>query len=195
MIRALLFDFYGVLYPDTFWTMSSEFLGERLPEKRAELHGLIRQLDLGHLTSDELWQEFAQLAEVDESTLQQRLAQFDGVDKALLDVIEAAKPNYKIGVISNAGKDALTQHFTDKPIEQYFDAVTLSSELGVIKPDPAIYKHAARALGVEPEECLFADDLQKNVDGAQAVGMQALLYTNLPRYIADAKRWGVQLEV
>lgn len=55
---------------------------------------------------------------------------------------------------------------------------TLSYEVGVMKPDAAIYLAAAQNVQTPPPQCLFIDDLQANVDGARAVGMRAIRFEN-----------------
>ncbi|WP_369216678.1 HAD-IA family hydrolase [Streptomyces flavofungini] len=57
-----------------------------------------------------------------------------------------------------------------------FDAVLSSADLGVVKPDRAIYEAAVRRAGVPADCCLFVDDRQENVDAAVALGMRGLLY-------------------
>lgn len=52
-----------------------------------------------------------------------------------------------------------------------FDAVLISGEVGLRKPEPEIYLLAAERLGLSPDECVFVDDLKINVRGAVAVGM------------------------
>jgi putative hydrolase of the HAD superfamily len=54
---------------------------------------------------------------------------------------------------------------------ELFDAVVISSEVGLRKPDERIYRHAAGALGLEPAECVFVDDIEHNIRAAEAVGM------------------------
>ncbi|WP_328523585.1 HAD family hydrolase [Kribbella sp. NBC_00359] len=58
-----------------------------------------------------------------------------------------------------------------------FDDVVISGEVGMRKPEPEIFLLAARRLDLKPEECVFIDDLELNVDGARAVGMTAILHT------------------
>ncbi|GAA3120759.1 putative hydrolase of the HAD superfamily/hydrolase [Kribbella aluminosa] len=58
-----------------------------------------------------------------------------------------------------------------------FDDIVISGEVGLRKPEPEIFLLAARRLNLKPEECVFVDDLQLNVDGARAVGMTAILHT------------------
>ena len=58
-----------------------------------------------------------------------------------------------------------------------FDVVVLSGEVGMRKPEEAIFRHAAEVLGLAPSECVFVDDMQANVAAAQACGMTAVLHT------------------
>jgi putative hydrolase of the HAD superfamily len=59
------------------------------------------------------------------------------------------------------------------------DEVTLSFEVGVTKPDEAIYRHCLTRLGVEPRRTLFVDDRHENVAAAGALGIQAIRYAGL----------------
>lgn len=52
-----------------------------------------------------------------------------------------------------------------------FDAIVISGEVGLRKPEPDIYRYAAEAVGLVPAECVFVDDMAPNVEGAEAVGM------------------------
>jgi putative hydrolase of the HAD superfamily len=58
-----------------------------------------------------------------------------------------------------------------------FDAVVISAEVGMRKPEEAIFRHAAHALGLHPQECVFIDDIQANIDAAVACGMTGVLHT------------------
>ena len=61
-------------------------------------------------------------------------------------------------------------------VEGMFDTVVLSGREGMRKPQPEIYLLAARRLDVEPEGCVFVDDVPLNVEGARAVGMAGVLH-------------------
>ncbi|RWD61471.1 MAG: HAD family phosphatase [Mesorhizobium sp.] len=69
--------------------------------------------------------------------------------------------------------------------------VTVSGEIGLIKPDRAIYDHHIATFGLEPSATLFIDDSQKNVDGAKAAGWQAVLFTDARTLQADLERLGI----
>ena len=59
-----------------------------------------------------------------------------------------------------------------------FDGVVISGAEKLRKPDPRIYRLAAERVGVEPEACVFVDDVVRNVEGAKAVGMHAIHHTD-----------------
>ncbi|MFL5798835.1 MAG: HAD-IA family hydrolase [Actinomycetota bacterium] len=57
-----------------------------------------------------------------------------------------------------------------------FDAVVISAEVSLRKPEPAIYVLAAERIGVPPARCVFVDDLLHNVEGARSVGMEGIVH-------------------
>ena len=59
-----------------------------------------------------------------------------------------------------------------------FDAVVLSAEVGMRKPEERIFRHAAALLGLAPEQCVFIDDIEANVLAAEAIGMTGVLHVN-----------------
>ncbi|HUC24938.1 MAG TPA: HAD family phosphatase [Streptosporangiaceae bacterium] len=59
---------------------------------------------------------------------------------------------------------------------EMFDAVVISSEVGMRKPEPRIFLHAAGLLGLDPQECIFIDDIQANIAAAQQLGFTGVLH-------------------
>jgi putative hydrolase of the HAD superfamily len=57
-----------------------------------------------------------------------------------------------------------------------FDAVVISAEVGMRKPEERIFRHAVELLGLEPQDCVFVDDLEANVTAAEAVGLTGVLH-------------------
>jgi len=55
-----------------------------------------------------------------------------------------------------------------------FDEMVISAEVGVVKPDPRIYHLALERLEASPEAAVFIDDFRRNVEGARAVGLNAI---------------------
>ena len=69
-------------------------------------------------------------------------------------------------------------------MEKYFDRVVLSYQEAIAKPDPRIYQLVCKRLGVEPSECVFADDNEVNVDAANKIGMHGIVFTSNGDYFA-----------
>jgi len=76
-----------------------------------------------------------------------------------------------------------------------FDVLVWSYQLGIAKPDPAIYLHTLRELDVVPGEALFLDDKAVNIEAAQALGMRAILFSDVARLRADLIRAGLDREL
>jgi putative hydrolase of the HAD superfamily len=84
----------------------------------------------------------------------------------------------RLGIVSNAAylPRLMNQQLAALGLADYFDGVTFSSEVGVRKPQPAIYADALRKLGVDPSRTLFVGDrVREDVQGPQAMGMRAVL--------------------
>jgi putative hydrolase of the HAD superfamily len=108
-------------------------------------------------------------------------------NEPLLDYIrDELKPRYKIGLLSNAVKNYLPEMLSKEQIA-LFDVVGISFEMGVGKPDPDAYKIIAKHLDVQPEECIFIDDIWSYCQAAEDVGMKAINYADLQQTLEELK--------
>jgi putative hydrolase of the HAD superfamily len=81
----------------------------------------------------------------------------------------------RTGLLSNSwGVSDYPRHL----FKDLFDAVVISAEVGMRKPEERIFLHAAKVIGLAPDECVFIDDLEANVAAAEAVGMTAVLHSD-----------------
>ena len=83
----------------------------------------------------------------------------------------------------------MRQLIREARIEELIETIVISSEVGIAKPDPRVYKIVLERLGVDPSETLMIDDNPINVDGATFVGMQGLLFRSYAQLRADCQRW------
>lgn len=181
MIKAVLFDFFGVLYPDTFWGLANIYLPERTDEMQQKLHELVRKADTNIIDQADFWQEAATLFGVTIDQLEKDKDSFGGVDSVLIQKIrELKEQGLKIGIISNVGSGMVSVALGSNT--KLFDVLILSGDIGYIKPDPQVYIIATEKLSLEPSECLFFDDIPRNVRGAEAIGMNAALYSGIHDY-------------
>jgi HAD superfamily hydrolase (TIGR01509 family) len=185
MIKALIFDFFGVLYPDTYNEFVAKHASELSPEDQDQLYELHVQSNRGRIDIAETIEQMARLVDLPAATIQTELHETEQINADLVQYIAALKPRYKIGLLSNVGKGFLQDFFIQHNLDQYFDATTLSCDIGSIKPEKESYQLAAEALEVAPVNCLMIDDKQRNIDGAEATGMPGLLYENFPQFKLD----------
>lgn len=94
-----------------------------------------------------------------------------------IQLVSELRPSYKLGILSNADISLRGRLERDIAIHHLFDDIVCSAEVGMAKPDPAIFVLAAERLGLGPSECVFVDDLDANVDAARQVGMQGVLFS------------------
>ena len=84
----------------------------------------------------------------------------------------------RVALLSNAGFD-FSDPFRHSPMAAYFEAMFVSAELGLIKPDPEIYRVTARELGITLEQMVFIDNKRVNVDAATALGVTGHVFTTV----------------
>jgi putative hydrolase of the HAD superfamily len=100
---------------------------------------------------------------------------------------------FRLGILSNMGFGVLDYMRPRFAWLAQFDYLTFSCDLGIVKPDPAIYLHTVKKLGVAPDQALFIDNLEKNITGAEAVGLHAALFQNVEQLQEDLSRRGFPL--
>lgn len=111
-----------------------------------------------------------------------RLAAGFRSEPVMLDVVRRARAGgVATGLVSNSWGLGYARDGWD----ELFDAVVISGELGMRKPDPEIYLHAADLVGLPPAQCVFVDDLAANVRGAAAVGMVSVHHTDPARTVDE----------
>ncbi|XVQ12299.1 HAD family hydrolase [Spirillospora sp. CA-255316] len=76
---------------------------------------------------------------------------------------------------------------------ELFDAVVISAEVGLRKPDERIFRHALELVGLPPEQCVFIDDVRHNVDAALAVGMKAVHHTSPDATLEELRALGLRI--
>jgi epoxide hydrolase-like predicted phosphatase len=96
------------------------------------------------------------------------------------------KPQFKIGIISNAGADHVDDLLGSHV--ELFDDIVLSYKAGVIKPDPKIYQMSAANLAVKESECVFIDDILTYCQGAEAAGMKAIWYRDFRQMKSELEK-------
>ena len=79
--------------------------------------------------------------------------------------------HYRLVLLSNVDRDYWRAVRDTQPELAHFESLLVSCDLGLAKPDPAVYRHVCSLTGAQPAQCLFIDDTAANVEAARAVGL------------------------
>jgi putative hydrolase of the HAD superfamily len=191
-MKGLLVDFGGVLTTNVFDSFRAFCVDEgldpdaikRLFRGEPEALRLVRGLETGDLSEEEFGERFGELLGIERrGGLVERMFGHVRPEHAMLEAVRRARAQgVRTGLISNsmgAGR------YDRSTFPELFDGVVISGDEGMHKPQPEIFRLGAERVGLPPVECVFVDDLRENCDGAEAVGMTAVLHrgtdTTLPR--------------
>lgn len=189
MIKAVVFDCFGVLTEDGWLAFLNAFVKE---EDLQEARDLNRQNDLGFIQYDQFIEQLCQLTGADKTVADDMIRRHHTRNAPLLNIITELKKSYKIGMLSNIGGNCLDEFLDDTDL-MLFDALSLSGETGHLKPQPEAYADMCEKLAVEPGETVFVDDREGFVSAAKDFGMHALQYTSIASLEAQLTELGIRV--
>lgn len=188
MIKAILFDFDGTLSNRQMnaYLMYRDFLKPYFPDlNEIEFEAVLQDMltydcngttathqrmipfinKYGDLLPDVFNDRFTEFS-------LKNMYRFTVLKDETIEVLEKLKGKYRLGILSNGNPFSQHHKISQVKIEKYFDTVIVSGDLGIHKPDAAIFEYAANQLGVKCEECLMIGDVfASDILGAIRVGM------------------------
>lgn len=182
MIKNIVFDIGGVLIGYRWENMLKDY---GLDEESASRVGL-------EIFNDPLWREFDRGTILMDGLISEYKCKYPGDADHIeyfirnCELIKVNRPEtwekveklrtkgYKIYLLSNYSEELLKLHVDDMELFNTADGKIISYEVNSIKPEPEIYNALFEKYDLNPEECLFFDDRQDNVDGSEAMGMKGL---------------------
>jgi epoxide hydrolase-like predicted phosphatase len=189
-VRAVVFDVGGVLerVDDDAWPKAwmrrweeragarAGYIAEQLAKhepKNGVLTGEISEEDIRRMYADALGLDDGQAAEM-------MAEMWDGycgeLDRELRTFCADLRPRYRTAILSNSADGARREEQRRYGFEQLVDVIVYSHEVGLAKPDPAIYRLTERRLGVRPEEIVFVDNHRPHVDAARDRGWRGVVH-------------------
>lgn len=162
--------------------------------------GVWNEADRGVLSND----EFLALAISRAPEYEKEIRLFwDNVDKAIWQLPYAGewirtmkKAGYQVYILSNYG--SWTYDKTREAVLNFLeevDGAIFSYQVKQIKPNPEIFQSLFEKYSLQAEECVFLDDLPANIEGAKAVGMQGIVFTDLEEALVELEKLGVKIEM
>ena len=182
-IDIVFFDLGGVILR-TEHQAPREHLAERLNVSYEDLIRIVFESDsahrasLGEISAQQHWETVAGRLgrpQAEAPALREEFFGGDVLDRELLELIRSLRASRRTGLISNAWTD-MRDYIVRNRFDDAFDALVISAEVGLLKPDPRIYELALDQMGAAPAAALLVDDMRANVEGAIAVGMSAILF-------------------
>jgi len=190
VIEAVLFDFNGVLTTSPFAHMAAlgtdagvdgqVVLDLMLGPYDEDTDHAWHRFERGEITGAEYGVDLIQRAQaanvqLDFGSLADLMSRLE-IHDVVIDRIRALKADgYRTGLVTNNVKEASKTWREMVPVDELFDVIVDSSEVGMRKPNPAIFRHALELLGVAAERAVFLDDAPGNVAGAEAAGLHGIL--------------------
>jgi putative hydrolase of the HAD superfamily len=194
-VRALLVDFGGVLTTNVFESFRAFCRDEGLDADAfldlvrhdEEARTQLRQLETGQLSEEEFGEFLGRRLGVQRTDgLVERLFARIAPDEQMVAAVRTARESgVRTALVSNSMGSG---RYDRDSFPELFDAVVISGEVGIHKPQPEIYSLAAERLEVPPEDCVFVDDLRENCEGAEGVGMTAVLHRGAERTLPELER-------
>jgi putative hydrolase of the HAD superfamily len=194
-MNGLLLDFGGVLTTNVFDSFRAFCVTEgldpdavkRLFREEPRALELVRALETGSISEDDFGERFGELLGLERRAgLVDRMFGSLREDEEMLAAVRRARAaGIRTGLVSNsmgAGR------YDRSTFGELFDGVVISGEVGLHKPQPEIFLLGAERAGVEPEGCVFVDDLRENCEGAEAVGMTAVLHRGADTTLPELER-------
>ena len=175
-MKTIILDMYGVILKDTgdgFYSYVNGFF-PNLPVE--EIYPIWDKAGIGEITSLEIFKEIGfkdDLAKIEKEYL-------DSVEinEGFYDFAEAAKKHYKLALLSNDAGE-WSKYLREKyDINKYFDVITISGDVKMKKPDEQIFKYTTNLLGCQTDECTYIDDRRANLQTAQSLGMDTILFNS-----------------
>jgi putative hydrolase of the HAD superfamily len=191
-IRAVVLDIGGVLEvidDDVFPGPVERRLGLTPGSISDGLSALPGDATIGEVTMAQVHEEWRRVLGLDVAQVDEIVEDYwrwyvGTLDRPLVDWFAAQRPERITAILSNSGpgaREAERMH----GFEDITDDIVYSHEVGLAKPDPAVYDLTTRRLGVQPAEVVFLDDVAANVDAARAAGWHAVHHVDTATSIRE----------
>ncbi len=185
MVKTIISDLGGVFLTRGIWIFR-DYLEQKynIPLKASEEIFLryYKQYFSGKVTEKEFWNLFLEELNIKEDwkKLREKLLNYFKPQEGIIELYSQLRQNgYQLILLSDQTKEWWPQLNKKHKIDSFFDHIIISALLEVHKPEPEIYKIALKKAKVKAEECIFIDDLKKNLAPAKKLGINTILFENV----------------
>lgn len=177
LITTLIFDFAGVIASDGYWLWFEKNV-PNLDRHRSALKELSILADSAAIFESEFIKRISQTIGFPEEKIRNGILAHIIINKKIVNLIRSARQkNYKIGLLTNFIAQWLRPILEINQLNELFDAILISSEHRLIKPQREAFEKILQMLAATPENTLFIDDRAVNVNAARNLGLDAIQFT------------------
>jgi putative hydrolase of the HAD superfamily len=198
MIKAVVFDFGNVICQfdnDLFLRSMLPHTGKGFRELKEAIYAsdLPRRYETGLVSSENFYREATRLGNLS-IPMEVFFRAFNDIFTPIPStyaLIRELKKRYRVGLLSNTNEWHYEHYFKSVEVFPLFDSVTLSFDVKEMKPGAGIYRDALGKLGVQPEECVYIDDIEVYAEGARRLGMKGIRYVSHDSLVESLRALGV----
>lgn len=189
MIKAIIFDFAGVIGADGYWVWLRTVVPDIDSQKPYFLE-LSEEVDRGTISNREFLERLSKRIGVPERIIWPAVKREIIINRGLLELIKSLKEKYKIGMLSNFTHEWLREVINENHLESYFDQILISSEQKLIKPELEFFQKMLDLLGVNKGEVIFIDDRDYQIKAANKFGIKSIQYVSNDQLEKDLRSLG-----
>ncbi len=180
-IKNVVFDIGNVLVRWSPHEVISSIFPEQEPVKFfAQMHPVWIELNLGKLTEEEAILLYHAQLNISKEKIAQLLFEFKNTQVPIPGSVELLQKLHALNIplysITDNIKEIIDYYRTQRNFLHYFKGMAVSADIGILKPNAGIYRHLLEKYELNPAECVFIDDLEKNVNGALSLGMHSFQF-------------------
>lgn len=174
---VVLIDFFGVVSSE----VAVVWFKKRFPEEEARRiqYEMYQPLDLGQSTEQEIYTKMSKLTGESVEEIKDELYSLAHINTEVVDWIRKARQHHQVILCSNASSSFLRFILKKNDIEDLFDEIFISSEIGITKPDKAYFEYVLEKLRLSPEQTIFFDDNPANVAAAENCGIRSYKFSSI----------------
>jgi len=199
MIKTIIFDLGGVILKNAMRkinTLIAQELGLDRDYVISEVRKINPPLHKGKMSEEEFYKKFAEVLKTSPEFIKnyytKEFEKYTGFNDDVVEIVKELKKKFILAVLSNTYEYHAKLNEKD-PRFRLFDLIIFSHRVGMRKPDREIYEHILKRLNIKPDECIFIDDLPKNVEAAKNMGIKGILFQNAEQLKEDLKKLGVDV--
>jgi putative hydrolase of the HAD superfamily len=177
MYQTFIFDFFGVVCSEIapFW-LGRHFSNQRAIEIKKTL---VHSADLGKISEAEMFSQLGEWAGISADQVRSEWNDEVRVKADVVEFLKQLKSTYPLGLLTNSPSPFVRGILDSYNLNELFNSIVVSSEIGIAKPDVRTYTRILKDLDTVAAQALFVDDNPLNVEGAAKIGLKGIVYKSL----------------